>query len=104
VELLSKMTKRYTIGRIDRFLGRHYSRRRDMFDNLFKPYRKALRADVCAYCGNKGGTLDHIVPRYYCEKDEKGGLRSDNYNLTGACTTCNNEKQTESLLLFLLEK
>lgn len=98
------MSKRYSVGKINKMLGRHFSRRRDMFDDLFKPYRKALRADPCAYCNDKGGTLDHIVPRYHCERDKDGGIRSDNYNLTGACTTCNNEKQTESLLFFMLER
>lgn len=59
------------------------------------PYRDVLRADPCAYCGDAGGTLDHIHP-IAC-----GG--ADTWaNLTGACGTCNGAKATRSLLLFLV--
>lgn len=59
-------------------------------------YRRVLRNDPCAYCGSeKGGALDHIVPR---SEARSSGWR----NLTGACNRCNGIKHTQPLLLALL--
>jgi len=63
------------------------------------PWRTQLRRDLCAYCGNPGGTLDHIVPRRGSRK-QSGPLS----NLTGACQRCNGEKGQTPLLLYLLER
>jgi 5-methylcytosine-specific restriction endonuclease McrA len=40
---------------------------------------------TCQYCGEKGETLDHIVPL------SKGGARGSS-NVTLACSACNNAK------------
>lgn len=57
-----------------------------------------LRQDPCAYCGDYGGTVDHIVPR--CG----GGEVSAMTNGTGACERCNLIKSDASLLHFLLNQ
>ena len=62
--------------------------------SLAEPWRDVIRRDPCPYCGNPGGTLDHIEAR------AAGGL--DNVaNLTGSCRRCNNRKGTRSLLHHL---
>jgi len=48
-------------------------------------YVDALRADPCAYCGDPGGTIDHVKPKAL------GGSDSD-MNLTGCCRRCNTRK------------
>lgn len=53
-----------------------------------------VRRDPCAYCGDPGGTLDHIVPL-------SAGGDSDWTNLSGACARCNSSKGAKSLLQFL---
>lgn len=55
-------------------------------DPDLRAYARALRRDPCAYCGEEGGTLDHIVPR------SGGGARWDWENWTGACERCNRRK------------
>lgn len=62
--------------------------------NEFVP---VLRADPCAYCGEAGSVIDHIVPL------AEGG-EHDVSNLTGACRSCNARKRTRSLLRFLLAR
>lgn len=53
-----------------------------------------LRADPCSYCGNPGGTIDHIRPL--------AGYGGGHWtNLAGACQRCNGEKSDLSLLLYL---
>jgi hypothetical protein len=61
-------------------------------------YRDVLRADPCAYCGRKGGTLDHIASRH--------GAKGPNAwtNLSGACLRCNMEKGSGTLLMFLAKR
>lgn len=60
-------------------------------------YRKALRADPCAYCGEASEASDHIVPRASAGAD-------DWTNRAGACHRCNNMKQSTPLLIFLAYK
>lgn len=58
--------------------------------------RRIFRADPCAYCGDEGGTVDHILPT------STGGT-DDWDNMTGACARCNSTKnQLGSILLSLL--
>lgn len=64
------------------------------------PYRSAvpltrhgvLRRDrgVCAYCGDKASTLDHVVPR------SRGG-RHDWDNVVACCIRCNGRKGNQLL-------
>jgi 5-methylcytosine-specific restriction endonuclease McrA len=58
-----------------------------------------LRRDPCSYCGNAGGTIDHIVPR-------RGGPKKSGpvSNLAGSCPSCNVDKGSISLLFYLLER
>ena len=58
-------------------------------------YRDAIRQDPCCYCGGPGGTIDHITPR------SAGGLVAYD-NETGACAACNQAKQSQPLLRFLV--
>ncbi len=57
-------------------------------------YTKILLKDVCAYCGNVAGTIDHIHPIV-----KGGGLQWE--NLTAACLSCNASKQGRSVIDFL---
>ena len=57
-----------------------------------------LRKDPCAYCGEAGETVDHIVPK------GRGGKTSPSQNGTGSCFHCNNLKAHESMLSFLLRR
>lgn len=54
-----------------------------------------LWRDPCAYCGDGGGVIDHIEPKYH------GGERTWE-NLTAACARCNSSKSDRSLLYHLL--
>lgn len=47
----------------------------------------------CFYCGNPGGTIDHLVPR------SKGG-GNELTNLVSACKPCNSRKGTKDLSEF----
>lgn len=59
------------------------------------PFMDVLRRDPCAYCGKRGGSLDHITPRAL------GG--SDDWdNLTSACGRCNGRKSDGTVLDVLL--
>lgn len=61
-------------------------------------YKRALKLDPCSYCGGRGGSHDHIVPR-------SAGLIEDVRdwrNLAGSCRRCNATKQALSLLQALL--
>ena len=49
---------------------------------------------ICAYCGEKGDTVDHIIPK------SKGGS-DDPENLVCSCTMCNLQKTNNDLLKFL---
>lgn len=57
-------------------------------------FRAVLRRDSCAYCGQSGGTIDHIDPK-------AGGGPDAVTNLTGACVQCNRAKGRTPLLHFL---
>lgn len=67
-------------------------------------WANVLRRDPCAYCGRPFGgrrraqiTVDHITPK------AAGGDNSPE-NLTAACKHCNVDKDTTSLLLFLIDR
>ena len=57
-------------------------------------YKRALRADPCAYCNHPAAVRDHIEPRAL------GGAERW-WNLTGACACCNSKKKDMTLLGFL---
>ncbi len=50
--------------------------------------------NTCYYCGSKGNTIDHVIPR------SKGGKTTFN-NLVCACEQCNTEKGDFRLDYFL---
>jgi 5-methylcytosine-specific restriction endonuclease McrA len=66
---------------------------RDVLGTVYA--EEVLAYDVCAYCGSRAGTRDHIVPLIH-------GGGNDPGNLTAACTACNCAKRHRSLLGFLL--
>ena len=45
---------------------------------------------MCAYCGRKAETVDHVIPK------SKGGTE-DPFNLVACCKGCNRKKQTSTL-------
>jgi hypothetical protein len=58
-------------------------------------FKRVLRCDPCAYCGEAGGALDHIQPK------NAGGV--DGWtNLTSSCRSCNSLKTDLRLLEALL--
>lgn len=58
---------------------------------------EVLYVDPCSYCGNAGGTLDHIDP-------VSAGGTNEVDNLAGACLTCNTRKQAMPMLRFLFRQ
>lgn len=85
---------------------KHYAKRFSVWkldgsmDGLYHFYGRALQADPCAYCGDAGGDLDHIIP---IEEVRRGRAtkRTEWENLTAACHRCNVRKERASLLEFL---
>lgn len=75
----------------------HYNRIRRLTDGEQRSaIPEHLYEDPCAYCGEEGGTTDHIIPI-------NNGGSSDEDNLTAACLSCNAAKGDRfSLLGFLL--
>lgn len=71
--------------------------RRTLFSPDTIPYSKAIRNDLCAYCGGRGGTFDHIHPRAQGGKD---GWE----NIIGACCDCNRKKGGTTMLWFLIKQ
>ncbi|WP_409405287.1 HNH endonuclease [Priestia megaterium] len=61
----------------------------DLRDVVLKKYKH-----ICQYCGVKGNTIDHVVPR------SKGG-KTELENLVCACDNCNKEKGNLYLEYFL---
>jgi 5-methylcytosine-specific restriction endonuclease McrA len=63
-------------------------------------YKRRLRSDPCAYCGQYSDemmTVDHVVPT------SKGGENHMD-NMAAACKDCNAKKADTSLLIFLLQQ
>lgn len=50
--------------------------------------------DPCVYCGGIAGSEDHVVPR-------SAGGPDTLYNRAPACPSCNNQKRSAPLLVFL---
>ena len=70
------------------------------------PPSSYLKKDPCAYCGEKGGTIDHIYPKNPRRK-LKGGLKTGFNpfhwtNYTGCCERCNTQKSNQHLFEFLI--
>ena len=61
-------------------------------------YGRIVKRDPCSYCGGRGGTKDHILPRGHGRKHPE---RHVWWNLTGACLDCNQLKADQDLLGFL---
>jgi hypothetical protein len=61
-------------------------------------WHQVVRMDPCAYCGQQGATVDHIVPL------SQGGPRGASLNGTGCCHNCNRLKADMSLLDFMLSR
>lgn len=64
-------------------------------DQDFGRYKRAVRSDPCAYCGEPSTTLDHII-----SAARSGSGDWDNF--TAACHSCNSSKGKLSLLPALL--
>jgi 5-methylcytosine-specific restriction endonuclease McrA len=62
-------------------------------------WKRLLRHDPCSYCGQRAGTVDHIVAKAF-----RVARRSRWLDFTGACKRCNQAKGKTSLLFFLLER
>jgi 5-methylcytosine-specific restriction endonuclease McrA len=65
------------------------------FKGLEYSYRIVLRNDPCPFCGEPSETIDHIHP------NSLGGPNGWG-NTVGTCARCNNAKNDDSLLGFLL--
>lgn len=52
---------------------------------------------ICAYCGNDGDTIDHVIPK------SKGGLDIPE-NVVPCCLACNMEKTNRDVATFLNER
>jgi 5-methylcytosine-specific restriction endonuclease McrA len=74
--------------------GRHAFKKSDSETRRFA--RVVLR-DPCVYCGERGGTLDHIEPT------SLGGANHWS-NMASACALCNSSKRHTRLLLYLAKK
>lgn len=66
-------------------------------DKMLREYAAILRGDPCAYCGERGGVIDHIWAV------ARGGANTWE-NVTAACGRCNRSKGTKPLLMFLLTR
>lgn len=76
--------------------SRVYARKRNM-DPVSPRTRELVFGqfhEVCAYCGGKATTIDHVIP----VKHNGGSHRG---NLLPACASCNSSKKTMSLDEFL---
>ena len=60
-------------------------------------YYKDILKDPCAYCNGVGGTKEHIVP---ASEGGSGGW----WNIASACPTCNHERGSKPLLIYLFER
>lgn len=80
--------------RVRRYQLKHGRRRTG---NVDLAWVEVLKFDPCSYCGNPGGTLDHVIPLV-------GGGEHSEDNLVGACRSCNSSKWAHSLLFFLLSQ
>lgn len=63
--------------------------RQDEFD-----FRRVLRRDPCAYCGEPSTQLDHVEPKAHGGSDESA-------NRAGSCAKCNGRKQDMPLLFWM---
>jgi hypothetical protein len=70
--------------------------RRSGRDRTSYAYGEILRNDPCSYCGGVAGQVDHI------QAVTEGGS-NEWTNLTASCRSCNGQKWTKPLLMFLLE-
>lgn len=59
-------------------------------------YVAMLRQDPCAYCGKRGGSIDHLTPKVNGGTDEWD-------NLTSACGRCNWRKNVRGVLEILMD-
>jgi hypothetical protein len=73
-----------------------------------RAWKRIVREDVCAYCDEWGGTLDHIEPRSGATGGYLvcGAVPIDQHlhtwlNYAAACEDCNSAKGSTSLLEFL---
>lgn len=67
-----------------------------LLDGLYT-WRHNMRREPCTYCGNAGGTIDHIHPRV------QGGINGWE-NETACCTRCNSLKDRKPALFFFLQR
>ena len=64
-----------------------------------RSWNKVVVKDPCPWCGRPSSTLDHVVPQFDPERVEK---RRDTEYTVGACSRCNNDKGSRTVLEFLV--
>jgi hypothetical protein len=69
-------------------------------ESHLEAWASICRLDPCSFCGDLGGTIDHIVPQNPLVPRPFGGKHSW-LNYAGCCTRCNSRKKSGSLLMFL---
>lgn len=60
--------------------------------------------DPCAYCGDKGGSVDHVVPQSLSKITLQGFSIHHWTNLVGVCQKCNSMKDAKTIVGFLAAK
>lgn len=66
-------------------------------DSAALEYATVLLNDPCSYCGERAGTIDHIVPII-------AGGSNKAENLTAACHGCNTQKNAKPALIFMAKR
>lgn len=69
-------------------------------ESHLQAWARIVRSDPCGFCGDDGGTVDHVVPRNPLVAVPLGGKWSW-LNYSSCCPACNERKGSLSLLWFL---
>jgi hypothetical protein len=64
--------------------------------------RRLLLRDPCSYCAGPSATVDHIAPKLRGRAGQGTPGGRDGQNLAGCCSPCNQAKDDQDLLSFLL--
>lgn len=82
-----------------------YARRRTLTGQALK-WKVIIMRDPCSYCmDNPSMTVDHIFPRSKIDAPKTLPFSPNNWqNLAPACKKCNEKKDNEFLLLFLVKR
>lgn len=88
---------KYRSAHLEECIAYNHNRRRNagVPNKLTLISIKIMRARPCYYCGQPGGTIDHIY--YLYPKEEKTIF----WNLLPACRSCNSSRGNMDFVLFL---